>query len=91
MGFPYWDSMFINGVRQPAIKVPVVFKYEGIADGNAISVKYKGKWIAAEYDSEPREIVIEGSKLPESGEIFQIQIIDEAKHKFSFDVTVPTM
>lgn len=91
LGFPYWADMMIGGVRQPALKVPLMFKYDGVADGNAITVKYKNKWIAAEYDSEPREIVIEGEKLPEAGENVTIQIKDEAGHKASYEISIPEM
>lgn len=91
LGFPYWDNMMIGGVRQPALKVPLMFKYDGVADGNAITVKYKNKWIAAEYDSEPREIAIEGERLPDAGEEITVQIVDEAGHKVSYDIAVPEM
>lgn len=91
LGFPYWDAIMIGGVRQPALKIPLMFKYDGVADGNAITVKYKNKWLAAEYDSEPREIAIEGEKLPDAGEDITVQIIDEAGHKVSYAVTIPEM
>ena len=91
LGFPYWANSMIEGISQPVLKIPLVYKYDGIADGNAISVKAKGKWIAAEYDSEPREIILEGSKIPEAGESINIQIVDEAKRKFNFDVTIPDL
>lgn len=91
LGFPYWDATMIGGVRQSALKIPLMFKYDGVADGNAITVKYKNKWIAAEYDSEPREIIIEGEKLPDAGEEIILQIVDEAGHKVSYDVAIPEM
>ena len=91
LGFPYWDNMIIDGVHQPALKIPLQFKYNGIEDGNAITIKDGNKWIAAEYDSEPREIVIEGEKLPEEGGKITIQIVDDAKHKASYTIPVPGM
>lgn len=91
IGFPYWDNTMINGTRQPALKIPLMFKYDGVADGNAITVKVGNKWIAAEYDSEPREIIIEGEKLPDAGEQFVLQITDEAGHKVSYNVVIPEM
>ena len=91
LGFAYWDNMIIGGVRQTALKIPLMFKYDGIADGNSITVKYKNKWIAAEYDSEPREIILEGERLPDAGESITIQIVDEAKHKVSYEVVIPEM
>ena len=91
LGFPYWDNMIINGLHQPALKIPLQFKYNGIEDGNAITIKDGNKWIAAEYDSEPREIVIEGEKLPEEGGKITIQIVDDAKHKASYTITIPGM
>lgn len=91
LGYPYWGDAFIGGVRQPVLKIPVQFKYAGIPNGNAISVKAKNKWVAAEYDSEPREIIIEGDKLPEAGETITIQITDEAKNKIKEEITIPDM
>lgn len=91
LGFPYWDNTIVDGLHQPALKIPLQFKYNGIEDGNAITVKDGSKWIAAEYDSEPREIVIEGEKLPEEGGKITIQIVDDAKHKASYTITVPGM
>ena len=91
LGFPYWSEMLIGGVHQPALKIPVMFKYDGIPDGNAITAKIGGKWVAVEYDSEPREIVLEGAKIPETGGTVNIQIVDEAGHKVSYDVDVPEL
>ena len=90
LGFPYWADMMISGVRQPALKIPVLFKYDGIPDGNAITVLVGKKWVAAEYDSEPREIVIEGAQIPEEGSI-TIKLVDEAGHKASYNVDIPEM
>lgn len=91
LGFPYWDNTMVGGVRQPALKIPLMFKYDGIEDGNAITVLAGKKWIAAEYDSEPREIIIEGEKLPDAGETITLQIKDEAGHKVSYDIVIPEM
>lgn len=91
LGFPYWTDSYIDGVKKPVLKIPMIYKYDGVADGNAITVKAGKTWIAAEYDSEPREIVLEASRLPESGESITIQIVDEAKHKASYDITIPEM
>ena len=91
LGFPYWGDMFIGGIRQPALRDPLMFKYDGVPDGNAITVTVGKKWVAAEYDSEPREIVIEGEKIPEAGGTFNIKIVDEAGHKASYDVDVPEL
>ena len=73
------------------LKIPLIYKYNGIENGDAITVKSGKNWIAAEYDSEPREIVILAEKLPEAGEKINIQIQDEAKHKVSYDITIPEM
>lgn len=91
LGFPYWDAMMVGGVRQPALKIPLMFKYDGVEDGNAITVLAGKKWIAAEYDSEPREIIIEGEKLPDAGEMITLQIKDEAGRKLSYDIVIPEM
>ena len=91
LGFPYWDNMIIGGLHQPALKIPVNFKYDGIPDGNSITVKSGKNWIAAEYDSEPREIILEGARLPDECEKITIQIVDEGKHKATYTVTIPGM
>lgn len=91
LGFPYWDAMMIGGTRQPALKIPLMFKYDGVEDGNAITVLAGKKWIAAEYDSEPREIIIEGEKLPDAGETITLQIKDEAGRKLSYNIVIPEM
>lgn len=91
LGFAYWADAIIGGVRQPVLKIPLLFKYDGIESGNSITVKANNKWIAAEYDSEPREIILEGEKIPEAGETISIQITDEAKHKISYEIVVPEL
>jgi rod shape-determining protein MreC len=84
-----WDGKSTSGAVLK--EIPLQFKYDGVADGNSITVKAGKKWIAAEYDSEPREIILIADKLPETGETITIQIVDEAKHKVSYDVTIPGM
>ena len=91
LGFPYWADAMAFGLNQPVLRIPLIYKYDGIPDGNAINVKSGKNWIAAEYDSEPREIVILTEKLPDAGEKINIQIQDEAKHKVSYDITIPEM
>ncbi|MBO6135696.1 MAG: M23 family metallopeptidase [Fibrobacter sp.] len=91
LGFPYWADAMAFGLNQPVLRIPLIYKYDGIPDGNAINVKSGKNWIAAEYDSEPREIVILAEKLPDAGEKINIQIQDEAKHKVSYDITIPEM
>lgn len=91
LGFPYWADALIGGINKPVLKIPVLYKYGGIADGNAITVKAGKSWIAAEFDSEPREIIIDASKVPEEGESINIQIVDEAKNKAGYDVPIPGM
>lgn len=91
IGYPYWANSYIEGISQPVLKIPLVYKYDGVPNGNAITAKAKGKWIAVEYDSEPRELVLEGSKVPDAGEVINIIVIDEAKRKNKFDVTVPDL
>ena len=89
LGFPYWSEMFIAGERKLALKIPVYSKYAGIPDGNAIVVKAGSKWIAAEYDSEPREIVLFSEDLPDSGESITVQITDDSKRKTTNTVVIP--
>ena len=89
LGFPYWSEVFFAGERKLALKIPLFSKYAGIPNGNAITVKSGSKWIAADYDSEPREIVILGDNLPETGEAITVQVIDEQKRKITKEFDVP--
>ncbi|MBR6454780.1 MAG: M23 family peptidase, partial [Fibrobacter sp.] len=89
LGFPYWSEVFFAGERKLALKIPLFSKYAGIPNGNAITVKAGNKWIAADYDSEPREIVILGDNLPETGEAVTVQVIDELKRKTTKEFDVP--
>lgn len=91
LGFPYWADSYINGLSQPVLKIPLVFKYTGVASGNAITVKSKNKWIAAEFDSETHDIIIASDVLPEAGETLTIQVTDEANRKMTQSITVPGM
>ena len=91
LGFPYWADAVAFGIKQPVLRIPLIYKYNGIPDGNAITVKSGKTWIAAEYDSEPREIVLLAEKLPEAGEKISIQIVDEANHKVSYNIVIPEM
>lgn len=91
LGFAYWGTTIFGGLHTPALKIPLMYRYAGIENGNAITVKYKNKWIPVEYDSEPRELIILGELLPEDNETITIQIEDEAGHKASYDVTIPEM
>lgn len=89
LGFPYWAEALVGGMYQSALKIPLYARYAGIPDGNAISVKYKNKWIAAEYDSEPREIILLGDALPDAGETLTIEITDDSKRKTKKEITIP--
>ena len=86
LGFPYWAETLVGGTHQAALKIPLYSRYAGIPDGNAITVK---KWIAAEYDSEPREIIILGEDLPEAGASITIQVTDEQKRKTTKEFDIP--
>ncbi|MBR6855486.1 MAG: M23 family metallopeptidase [Fibrobacter sp.] len=89
LGFPYWSEVFFAGERKLALKIPLFSKYAGVPNGNSITVKAGNKWIAAEYDSEPREIVILGDDLPEVGASITVQVTDELKRKTIKEFDVP--
>ena len=89
LGFPYWAETLVGGLFQSALKIPLYARYAGIPDGNAITVKYGNKWIAAEYDSEPREIILLGDALPDAGETLTIEITDDSKRKTKKEITIP--
>lgn len=89
LGFPYWSEVFFAGERKLALKIPLFSKYAGVPNGNSIKVKAGNKWIAADYDSEPREIVILGDDLPEVGASITVQVTDELKRKTIKEFDVP--
>lgn len=89
LGFPYWTETFVAGRPQSALKIPLYSRYAGIPDGNAITVKAGKKWIAAEYDSEPREIILLGEALPDAGETITVEITDDSKRKTKKEITIP--
>lgn len=89
LGFPYWTETLVAGRPQSALKIPLYSRYAGIPDGNAITVKAGKKWIAAEYDSEPREIILLGEALPDAGETITVEITDDSKRKTKKEITIP--
>ena len=88
LGTPYWGKSFIMGKEQDVLRIPTLFRYDGFENGNSIQTTVNGNWIATEYDSEPREIVLEGSRL-KKGDKLHIQLEDEAHNKAEYDVVVP--
>lgn len=85
------DKAFIAGHEQPVIRIPLIEKESGIANGNAIEAHSSEKpFIYAEYDSEPREIVIAQSDLPKPGESFFLSVCDEAGNRKTFEIRVPS-
>lgn len=91
LGFPYWSNTIVGGQHVPALKIPVILRYGGIPNGNAITVKGKNKWIPLEFDSEPNEIVLVGENLPEDGETLDIQIVEDSGRKTNLEVVIPEM
>ena len=88
LGTPYWGKSFIMGKEQDVLRIPTLFRYDGFENGNSIVTTVNGNWIATEYDSEPREIVLEGSRL-KKGDKLHIQLEDEAHNKAEYDLMVP--
>ena len=88
LGTPYWGKSFIMGKEQNVLRIPTLFRYDGFENGNSIQTTVNGNWIATEYDSEPREIVLEGNRL-KKGDKLHIQLEDEAHNKAEYDVVVP--
>ena len=85
LGIPYWGKSFIMGKEQDVLRIPTLFRYDGFENGNST---VNDNWIATEYDSEPREIVLEGSRL-KKGDKLHIQLEDEAHNKAEYDMVVP--
>lgn len=84
------ESAFVAGKLSPVLRIPVIETESGIANGNAIRAWTKEKpFIYAEYDSEPREIVIALSDLPKAGDKFSLSIRDEAGNRKTFEIAVP--
>ena len=88
LGTPYWGKSFIMGKEQDVLRIPTLFRYDGFENGNSIVTSVNGNWMATEYDSEPREIVLEGARL-KKGDKLHIQLEDEAHNKAEYDVVVP--
>ncbi|MFA6835936.1 MAG: M23 family peptidase [Fibrobacteraceae bacterium] len=84
------DSAYIAGKKSPVLRIPVIDKESGIPNGNAIQASDQtGKYIYAEYDSEPKEIILKISDLPTQNEPFTIKISDEAGNSRTFELRAP--
>jgi len=88
LGTPYWGKSFILGKEQDVLRIPTLFRYDGFENGNSIQTTVNGNWIPTEYDSEPREIVLDERRL-KKGDKLHIQLEDEAHNKAEYDVVVP--
>jgi len=88
LGTPYWATSVIRGKWVPILRIPVLFRYDGFENGNSIEVTAKDNWIAAEYDSEPREIVLEGARI-QTGDKLHVKFEDEAHNQAEYDIAVP--
>ncbi len=85
------DRAFVAGTERPVIRIPLVERESGIANGNAIKAFSAEKpFIYAEYDSEPREIVFALDELPSPGKSFSLSIRDEAGNRKTFEIPVPS-
>ena len=90
-GNPYWASASVMGKSEPVLRVPVIEKFAGIKNGNAIKVLLKDSthWIPVEYDSEPKEIVLEKRFLQDSLKTVEIEIEDELQNKAKYEIQIP--
>ncbi len=85
------DKAFVAGTEQAVLRIPLVETESGIANGNAIKAFSTEKpFIYAEYDSEPREIVLVASDLPSPGKSLFLSIRDEAGNHKTFEIPVPS-
>ncbi len=85
------DKAFVAGTEQTVIRIPLIERESGIANGNAIKAFSREKpFIYAEYDSEPHEIVLVPSDLPSPGKSFFLSIQDEAGNRKTFEIPVPS-
>ncbi len=89
LGDAYFATAPIAGVFKEVVRIPVIEKYAGIENGNAINVYANETWIPAEYDSEPHELVIEKELLGKQGSAFSVEIRDEAGNSAKYEVKVP--
>lgn len=84
------DSAVIAGKMRPVLRIPLIEKESGIANGNAIRATSKSSpYIYAEYDSEPREIVISVGDLPQNDPNFSLSVRDEAGNRKTFKIPNP--
>lgn len=90
LGTPYLATAPVVGIQTQVVRIPVIEKYAGIENGNAINAYAvegdSAKWIYAEYDSEPKEIVLEKAMC---GNKVKIEIKDEVGNAASYQVDIP--
>jgi hypothetical protein len=76
IGEPRDTLTMVRGKPEAVIRIPVTEWWAGIPDGNAIKVTQGNKWIPAEFDSEPSEIVILKAAMTPNSPI-RIEVRDE--------------
>ena len=91
LGNPYWALASVMGKSEQVLRVPVIEKFAGIKNGNAIKVLLTDstQWIPVEYDSEPKEIVLEKRFLQDSLKTIEIEIEDELQNKAKYEISIP--
>ncbi len=89
LGTPYWATAAVRGSLLPVLRIPVIEKGSGIQNGNAVQVFVKDSWLPVEFDSEPKELVLEKTLLPPVGEKIRIQIRDEIGNQANYFIAIP--
>jgi len=89
LGVPYTGQVMAYGRFVPSLRIPVLDDLSG-ADFSCLSAyDSKGKWIALDYDSEPKELVFDYARLPAPGQNLTVELCDEAGNKSRSVIQIP--
>jgi hypothetical protein len=81
-GVPYF--------KNEKLRIPVIEQYAGIRNGNSFKVNsLEEPWITAEYDSDPKELVIKKELLPPAGDSISVFMQDVLGNAKTYSIIIP--
>lgn len=81
-GVPYF--------KNERLRIPVIEQYAGIRNGNSFKVRsLEEPWITAEYDSDPKELVIKKELLPPAGDSISVFMQDVLGNAKTYSIIIP--
>lgn len=81
-GVPYF--------KNERLRIPVIEQYAGIRNGNSFKVySLEEPWITAEYDSDPKELVIKKELLPPAGDSISVFMQDVLGNAKTYSIIIP--